>query len=86
MTTHRTTNFDLEKNKGLKNNFDLLEEKRDEAALRVAIYKQKIAKYYNSRVQTKRFVVGDLVLRKVIHATQDPTEGNLSQIGKGHTG
>lgn len=42
MTTHQTVNFDPEKNKkGLRNNLNLLEEKRDEVALRVAIYKQK---------------------------------------------
>lgn len=75
MATHRTANFDLEaKEKGFKNNLDLLEEKRDEAVLRVAVYKQKMAKYYNSRVKARRFTVGDLVLRKVTHATQDPTE------------
>lgn len=74
MTTRRTANFDPEKNMNLKHNLDLLKEKQDEAALRVAVYKQKMTKYYNSRVKARRFVVEDLVLRKVTLATQDPTE------------
>lgn len=78
ITSHRMTSFDPERSKeGLRNNFDLLEEKRDEAVLRVAAYKQKMAKYYNSRVKTRRFAVGDLILRKVTQATQDPIEGKL---------
>lgn len=78
MATHRMVNFNPKVNeKGLRNNLGLLEEKRDEVALRIAVYKQKMAKYYNSRVKAKRFIVGDLVLRKVTHATQDPTEGKL---------
>lgn len=78
IATHRTENFDPKANeKGLRNNLNLLEEKRDKVALQVAVYKQKITKYYNSRVKARRFTVGDLVLRKVTHATQDPTEGKL---------
>jgi len=77
MTTHRTANFDSKKNEGLRNNLGLLEEKRDEATLRVAIYTQKMAKYYNSWVKARRLGIGDLVLIKVTLATQDPTEGKL---------
>lgn len=40
MTSHRTVSFDPEKSEeGLKNNLNLLEEKRNEVALRVAVYK-----------------------------------------------
>lgn len=42
MATHRMMNFDPEMSeKRLRNNLDLLEEKMDEATLRVAAYKQK---------------------------------------------
>lgn len=42
-------NFDLGKNEeSLKNSLDLLEDKRDEATLRMATYKQRMDKYYNS--------------------------------------
>lgn len=48
MTMYRIMNFDSKKNKeSLKNNLDMLEEKRDEATLWTAAYKQRMAKYYN---------------------------------------
>lgn len=37
-----------------------------------------MAKYYNSRMKARRFTVGDLVLKKVTHATQDQMEGKLT--------
>ena len=37
-----------------------------------------MAKHYNSRVKHKDFQVGDLVLRKVMGANRDPTQGKLS--------
>lgn len=78
IASHRTANFDPDCNgRGLRGNLDLLEEKRDEVALRVVAYKQKMTKYYNSRVKARRFPVGDLVLRKVTQATQEPVEGKL---------
>lgn len=49
MTSHKATNFDSEKNEeGLRVNIDLLAEKRDEAALWIAAYRQNMTKYYNS--------------------------------------
>ena len=36
-----------------------------------------MTKYHNSRVRYRDFKVGDLVLRKVIGATKDPTQGKL---------
>ena len=46
-------------------NLDLLPELRHEAQLRMATYRQKIARYYNTKVKPKIFWAGDLVLRKV---------------------
>ena len=36
-----------------------------------------MAKYYNSRVRYKDFKVGDLVLRKVMGAARNRTQGKL---------
>ena len=36
-----------------------------------------MAKHYNSRVLHRDFKVGDLVLKKVMDATRDPTKGKL---------
>ena len=61
----------------LKQNLDLVDEVRDQAAQKMAKYKQKIAEYYNQRVKLKRFNISDLVLRKVTLATKDPAQGKL---------
>ena len=37
-----------------------------------------MAKHYNSRVRHKDFQAGDLILRKVMGASKDPTQGKLS--------
>ena len=60
----RVVPFDEQCNsRDLKANLDLLEEKRKTAHVRMAAYKQKEARYYNSRVKSKAFRVGDLVLQ-----------------------
>ena len=46
----------------LKQNLDLVDEVRDQAAQKMAKYKQKIAEYYNRRVKLKKFNIGNLVL------------------------
>ena len=61
----------------LRVNLDLLEEKREEARIRMSAYKQKVARYYNSRVKSKTFRVGDLVLRRAA-VTQPQNQGKLA--------
>ncbi|CAL9024100.1 unnamed protein product, partial [Prunus brigantina] len=58
-------------------NLDLIDEHRSQAQLRNATYKQRTARYYDSRVKHRSFKVGDWVLRKVSLATRNPTEGTL---------
>ena len=41
---------------------DLLKEKRDLAALRIASYKWQSERYFNSKVKERRFKEGNLVL------------------------
>ena len=43
---------------------NLLDEKREAERGRVAIYQQKVAKFYNKNVWLRQFQEGDLVLRK----------------------
>ncbi|KAK1433245.1 hypothetical protein QVD17_10154 [Tagetes erecta] len=47
----------------LKENLDLLEERREIVAIREAKYKKQIEKYYNKRVKEHTFRKGDYVLR-----------------------
>ncbi|GJW16966.1 reverse transcriptase domain-containing protein [Tanacetum coccineum] len=60
----RTAEVDLVQNdEALEINLDLLEEKREQAAIREAKSKAKIERYYNSKVRSVSFKPGDLVYR-----------------------
>ena len=54
---------------------DLIDEKREQAQLRVAAYQQKVARYFNSKVRERKFNVGDLVFRRVFLNTHDQAAG-----------
>lgn len=58
--TPRRKNYEL-----LNASLDLVEERRNEAQLRVADYQQRIARQYDRRVRNRRFEIGDLVLKRV---------------------
>ncbi|GKV27759.1 hypothetical protein SLEP1_g36894 [Rubroshorea leprosula] len=61
----RVTHFDEGRNgQLLGENLDLLDEVKEEARLQTLVYKQKIANFYNKRVRSRTFKLGDLVLRK----------------------
>ncbi|XP_027168007.1 uncharacterized protein LOC113767998 [Coffea eugenioides] len=61
----RTQNFVATSNEEeLRCNLDMLEVRREEAAIRMAKYKSQIARYYNAKVKTIQYQPGDLVLRK----------------------
>uniref|UniRef100_A0A2N9HJT9 Uncharacterized protein n=1 Tax=Fagus sylvatica TaxID=28930 RepID=A0A2N9HJT9_FAGSY len=78
LTTFRTTFHREEENEGqLRLNLDLLDETREKAAQRIALYQGRMARYYNTKVKLRRFEVGDWVLRKVTQATKDPSQGKL---------
>ncbi|GJZ73925.1 reverse transcriptase domain-containing protein, partial [Tanacetum coccineum] len=64
MPTIRTAKVDLvQNNEALEINLDLLEERREEAAIREARSKAKMEKYYNAKVRNTSFKPGDLVYR-----------------------
>uniref|UniRef100_A0A2N9GLN6 RNase H type-1 domain-containing protein n=1 Tax=Fagus sylvatica TaxID=28930 RepID=A0A2N9GLN6_FAGSY len=74
----KTTFHKEEENEGqLRLNLDLLDETREKAAQRIALYQGKMARYYNTKVKLRRFEIGDWVLRKVTQATKDPSQGKL---------
>ena len=73
VTSFRQAHYDEGKNNDkLRLSLDCLAKVRDEAALRMAWYQQKMKKYYNQRVKLRRFNPDDMVLRKVSQATRDP--------------
>nr|GFA50303.1 reverse transcriptase domain-containing protein [Tanacetum cinerariifolium] len=74
MPTYRTTAVDVVNNdEELRLNLDLLEERRELAAMSEARSKSKMMKYYNSRVRDVAFKPGDLVYRSnnASHAVAD---------------
>ena len=63
-----------------QNSLDALEEARELAASRSAIYQQDLRRYHSRRVKTRNFQEGDLVLRLIqkkdgMHKLSPPWEG-----------
>ena len=71
-TQNQEENFTLQRYE-----LGLLEEKRDLAALRVASYKRRSKRYFNSKVKEQRFKEGDLILQKVGINTREVSVGVL---------
>jgi transposase InsO family protein len=77
MPTHRTMMFNPEENEEEQRlNLDLLQERREMAAIREAKYKAKIEQYYNQRVRPVSFKVGDFVYRRN-EASRVESQGKL---------
>ncbi|XP_075633920.1 uncharacterized protein LOC142606457 [Castanea sativa] len=78
LTRYRVENYDKSKNdEALRLQLDLVDEVRAAAAQRLARYQDLMAKHYNSKVRHRDFQVGDLVLRIVLGATKDVSQGKL---------
>ena len=56
---------------------DLLEERKEQAMIRLASYQQQLKKGYNKNVRPRTFQQGDLVLRKVLGSTKNLNDGKL---------
>ncbi|GJY67130.1 hypothetical protein Tco_0469368 [Tanacetum coccineum] len=76
--------IDEENEKALRLNLNLLEERREIAAIKEARRKQQVEKYYNQRVHHKQFKAGEFVLRKNELSKVENT-ANSDQNGKDHT-
>ncbi|XP_057485849.1 uncharacterized protein LOC130772126 [Actinidia eriantha] len=80
----KTSSFDKESNEAeLRLNLDLLDERRERAEVRQAFHKHQVAKYYNQRVKHMSFLLGDLVLRKVILSIKELNAGKLGLTWEG---
>ena len=70
--------YDENMNKeGVRLQLDLLDKVRATAEQRLARYQDLMAKHYNNKVRHRDFQVEDLVLRKVMGAARDPSQGKL---------
>ncbi|KAK3034870.1 hypothetical protein RJ639_033233 [Escallonia herrerae] len=62
----RLMTYDLVQNvEALRANLDLLDERREQAAMRLTAYQHRVSKFYDQRVRPRMFKVGDLVLRRI---------------------
>ena len=78
LTSYRVDNHgEARSDEAIRFQLDLVDEVRVIAEQRLARYQDRMAKHYNSWVRHRDFKVGDLVLRKVMGATRDPTQGKL---------
>uniref|UniRef100_A0A2N9GIN6 Uncharacterized protein n=1 Tax=Fagus sylvatica TaxID=28930 RepID=A0A2N9GIN6_FAGSY len=78
LPTIRTEYYDPVTNEtSLAIDLDLAEERRDSALIHLAAYQNGLRKIYEKRINPRELAVGDLVLRKVMGAKQDPTHGKL---------
>ena len=58
-------------------NLDLIDKVRMDAEHRTTKYKNLMARKYDAMVKSRRFNIGDLVLKKVSLATKDLAHGKL---------
>ncbi|GKA20521.1 reverse transcriptase domain-containing protein [Tanacetum coccineum] len=90
MPTLRTAEVDPTKNDGaLEINLDLIEEKREQAAIQEAKSKAKMKKYYNSKVRSTSFRLGDMVYMRNKrppghHSERTKDEWHVSQAKRCH--
>ncbi|XP_013733765.2 uncharacterized protein LOC106437417 [Brassica napus] len=56
---------------------DAIEERRDQALLRIQNYQHQIEIYYNKKVKSRPLELGDIVLRKVFENTKELNAGKL---------
>uniref|UniRef100_A0A2N9HMM7 Uncharacterized protein n=1 Tax=Fagus sylvatica TaxID=28930 RepID=A0A2N9HMM7_FAGSY len=78
LPTIRTKYYDPVTNEtSLATDLDLAEEKRDSAFIHLAAYQNGLRRIYEKRINPRELAVGDLVLRKVMGARQDLTQGKL---------
>ena len=78
LTSYRMQNYMEDKNEAaMRLQLDLVDEARATAEQRLARYQNLMSKHYNARVRHRDFEIRDLVLRKVMDAAKDPSQGKL---------
>ena len=70
----------------LLDELDLINERRDQALIRIQNYQQPAAKYYNTNVHSHKFKEGALVLQNFFQNTTEQNAGKLRTNWKNHKG
>ena len=72
--TLRTSTFTSDGNDELlKKSIDLVEKQRENAMVQLVYYQHKLKQGYDMNVKLRPLALGDLVLRKVLGSTKNPT-------------
>ena len=72
--TLRRSLFDPDSNDQLlQESLDLIDERREVAMVQLAHYQQKLKQGYNMGVKVRLLTLGDLVLRRVVETTKNPS-------------
>ena len=78
LPTIRITEFDAEQNENnLRKDLNLIEERRDIVAIRLASYQRQMKKGYDKNIRPRSFQINDLVLCKVVANTRNLNDGKL---------
>ena len=64
-------------NELLEKSLDLIDERKGSAMVQLAYYQHKLKQSYDANVKLRPLAPGDLVLRKVLGITKNPTWGKL---------
>ena len=76
--TLRTSLFNPDNNNRLlEKSLDLVEERREAIMVQLAYYQQKLKQGHNTSVRARPLAPDDLVLRKVVGTTKNPSWGKL---------
>jgi len=76
--TLRTSSFNSSNNSGLlEKGLDFIEERRENAMVQLAYYQYKLKQGYDANMKLRPLALGDLVLRKVLGITKNPSWGKL---------
>ena len=71
--TLKTSSFrPNDNNELLERSLDLIEERREKAAVQLAYYQHKLKKGYDTKVKLRPLAPRDLVLRKVLGSAKNP--------------
>ena len=62
---------------------NMLEERRESAAIQLVEYQQKLTRRYNRDIRKREFGAGDMVLQKVVGNTRDVHAGKLTPTWEG---
>ncbi|KAK3036150.1 hypothetical protein RJ639_029887 [Escallonia herrerae] len=75
---HLTTYDPVQNEEALRANLDLLDERHEQAAMRLTPYRQRVSKFYDKRVRPRIFRVGDLVLCHIEASAPRDAVGKLA--------